>query len=502
MDTPLREDKINMQISNFRILLLIILNIHLTTSTFAHTLEESITMFKNGYVQEKILLIKFKDILNSNIFGKSAPINKSQFKLNTSISYKVEPVFLSGKKRYPNVPSHFAKTIKPPNLENYYYYYFTQAPTQDQAKALLESLYADHNIAYAYFEPELFDTVISESKLNLSHVTKTSQIEDTLDFTPGFDSTPDFQDRQNYLESAPQGVNAKYGWATPGGTGKGIKIIDIERGWIANHEDFNLPFWSSDSNLNLEHGSAVWGVVAGKNNGTGITGIAHESAFGFSGTVDSSGDGNYFSSAARAIELATTQLSAGDVLIIEQQTRGPISYVPAEYWELIFNAVKTASLKGIYVVAAGANGSSSLDDKANLGAFDIQVRDSGAVLVGAGAPPTSFNHLSRVWLSNFGNRIDAFGYGEDVTTTGFGDLYGTNPTNNYTARFSGTSSATAIVAGVVAALSGIAKAEGKLLTPLQMREALRKTGTQQKGNTNERIGNLPDISELHKYINR
>lgn len=64
---------------------------------------------------------------------------------------------------------------------------------------------------------------------------------------------------------------------------------------------------------------------------------------------------------------------------------------------------------------------------------------------------------------------------------------------HYTNNFGGTSSSTPIVAGVVASLSGIAKAHGITVTPLQMRQILQETGTPAANGTGAIIGTQPDM---------
>src|SRR4029077_10449181 len=58
-------------------------------------------------------------------------------------------------------------------------------------------------------------------------------------------------------------------------------------------------------------------------------------------------------------------------------------------------------------------------------------RDSGAILIGAGAPPQGTHNRtlygpdrSRLDFSNYGSAVDAQGWGREVTTCGYGDLQG------------------------------------------------------------------------------
>lgn len=133
---------------------------------------------------------------------------------------------------------------------------------------------------------------------------------------------------------------------------------------------------------------------------------------------------------------------------------------------------------------------------------------SGAVLVGAGAPPPGTHGAnygpdrSRLWFSNYGSRVDAQGWGYEVTSTGYGWLQsGMSPDLWYTDGFSGTSSASPIVLGALVCVQGILKDfDRKPLTPSQARAFLRVTGSpQQDGNwgpANQRIGNRPNIRDL------
>ena len=67
--------------------------------------------------------------------------------------------------------------------------------------------------------------------------------------------------------------------------------------------------------------------------------------------------------------------------------------------------------------------------------------------------------------------------GEDVKTAGCGDLFG-DDNHTYTANFSGTSSASALVAGAAAVIQSWYKDHtNSVLTPIQMRDLLIRTGT-------------------------
>lgn len=324
---------------------------------------------------------------------------------------------------------------------------------------------------------------------------------------------PNFEHLQKYLNSAPVGIGAKEAWKLPGGRGENVKIIDIESG-LSNYDDLSSPFILK-SNSTSDHGSAVMGVLVSKDDGVGTTGIVNKSKWGFIsnyffGVFNSSFDSpeekseNYANSYAITLDLALQNLNPGDVLVIEGQVAGPLNkFAPMEYWPKVFNALKKITRRGIHCVAAAGNGGHSLDDNAYKKAFNLRYKDSGCIIVGAVTlEPTndSRGHL-KVRSSNFGSRIDVHGYGKNVATLGFGDLFDDGKNSKYTRFFSGTSSATAIVAGAVASVSSIAIAKGRKISPRKMRYALRRTGTAAYDEEYKNlIGKLPNIKAILKYL--
>jgi subtilisin family serine protease len=100
-------------------------------------------------------------------------------------------------------------------------------------------------------------------------------------------------------------------------------------------------------------------------------------------------------------------------------------------------------------------------------------------------------------------------WGWHVTTLGYGDAQGGRSQSRwYTLRFSGTSSASPIVTGVVACIQGRAKVvrAGRPLTPKQVRNLLIRTGTPQEAGPgvplSEHIGPQPDLPKAVKGIRR
>jgi hypothetical protein len=194
-------------------------------------------------------------------------------------------------------------------------------------------------------------------------------------------------------------------------------------------------------------------------------------------------------------------MEPGDVLLIEAQTFGPrVDFVPPEWDQAEFDAISIATAAGIIVVETAGNGGEDLDDPVFNGAFDRAVRDSGALIVGAGADlyyPPDQPDLSRLDFSTYGTRVDLQGWGDDVVTTGYGDAFdgGGDPDQYYTDLFSGTSSAAPMVASAAAILQGVQMAcGGDPLSPATVRDILVETGTPQvAGPFPGNIGPRPDL---------
>jgi len=356
------------------------------------------------------------------------------------------------------------------------------------------------------------------------------------DMVPLIDEAPpvtaDFSSRQEYLDIAPGGIDARYAWTVPGGGGKNVGIIDIEGAWRFTHEDLlknqgGVVGGTQSTNKDWRnHGTAVIGEFSGDRNTFGITGIcpdANVRAISVFGGTGSSG----------AIRQAADTLNPGDIILIELHRPGPRfnyqqrldqrGYIAIEWWPDDFDAIRYATSKGMIVVEAAGNGAENLDDaiyNTRPGGFPVSWtnpfkrsnRDSGAIVVGAGAPPKGTHghdhgpDRSRLGFSNYGALIDAQGWGREVTTCGYGDLLGgSNEDLWYTDQFSGTSSASPIVVGALGCVQGVLHDGGKTpLTPAKSRELLRDTGSPQQDAPGrpytQRIGNRPDLRRLIERI--
>ncbi|HEX6039664.1 S8 family serine peptidase, partial [Longimicrobium sp.] len=349
--------------------------------------------------------------------------------------------------------------------------------------------------------------------------------------------SPDFTQRQGYLFAAPQGVDALHAWTLPGGGGSGVRIVDVEGAWLFTHEDLRerqggvIAGAERNNPYVRNHGTSVAGILGGDANGYGVTGICPDAIV--------SGASIYPRGTAYAIRAAADHLSPGDVILLELHRPGPavdfdnpdspFGWMAVEWWPDDFAAIRYATSRGILVVEAAGNGSQDLDDAiydaqppAPYGPFPSwwsnpfrrEALDSGAILVGAGAPPQG-THGRDVWgpdrsrldYSCYGSALDAQGWGYEVTTTGwYGDLQGgPEEIRWYTDGFAGTSAASPIVVGALACVQGALNAAGRpLLSPADARTLLRATGTPQQngpaGPATQRIGNRPDVREMLSMV--
>jgi hypothetical protein len=86
-------------------------------------------------------------------------------------------------------------------------------------------------------------------------------------------TTPNFTNRQLYLNPAPVGVDAPYAWQFPGGRGAGVNVIDLEWGWQFTHEDLLVNqggVLAGNNSPSNNHGTAVLGEISGDVNNYGI----------------------------------------------------------------------------------------------------------------------------------------------------------------------------------------------------------------------------------------
>jgi serine protease len=369
------------------------------------------------------------------------------------------------------------------DLNLYFEVQLQPGTTYGKVEELLAELNRLLSVEIAYAEPPAEPAAVAQSFLPATELV-----------------TPSFQNQQGYLNAAPQGIDALYAWGISGGKGQGVKIIDLEWAWRTTHEDMPPFFYTggtqSASINDRNHGTAVMGEMVAKDNGIGVTGIANQAQAGYESFASQS--------TPSAITNASVAAGSGNVLLLEIHRQGPANgspcdqncnpgqcdYIAIEYWQADYDAIAAATANGRIVVEAAGNGSSNLDDPAYMNLFNRGVRDSKAILVAASLS----TNLSPTCWTNWGSRIDAHGWGENVVTMGYGNLYnGGTEDQWYTNTFSGTSSASPIVTGAAASLQGAARAASLAdRSPLAMRQLIASTGTPQNPNA-KNIGPRPNL---------
>jgi hypothetical protein len=344
------------------------------------------------------------------------------------------------------------------------------APTADAAKQLLAALQSDPAVDCAYAEP----------------VVKPAWVDDPAPPTPLFTSL------QTNMGPSPTGLGIWQGQGVLGARGQGVHVVMIEDDWILGHEDVSklvasaflgaVPLQTGSTN---QHGLSGTSILCADRNAWGITGIADEIDIRFASR-------EYGYTLENAIAVTTANTQPGDVLMMVLMLLiaqvGNDDWVPVEYLQATFDAVLTATANGRLFVAAGGNGGRSLDDPRLLNRFNRGFRDSGAIIVAASEGAS----LQRPVWCNYGSRMDANGWGDNVVCCGYGTIFFPNADvrQAYTASGTGTSSATPQVAGVVCSVQGAALRQlGRRLTNAEMLSVLHQYGTPSP----DTIGRRPDL---------
>jgi hypothetical protein len=309
---------------------------------------------------------------------------------------------------------------------------------------------------------------------------------------------------QNYLDAAPTGIDARWVWLQPNGDGAGMHFIDLEQGWFLGHEDLPSPTLIFNDNHDGiggyvgNHGTAVLGEVAGADNTRGIVGITpNVASVRAVSWWNASAPGTLH--VADALVAAVAASPRPHAILIEVQIGAAL--LPVETDPANLDAIRLAVASGIIVVEAGGNGNNDLDawtdamGNHRLDRSSGDFLDSGAILVGAATAALPHDRAS---FSNYGSRVDCYGWGDSIVSAGYGDLTGTGNTS-YTSSFGGTSGASPIITGAALLLQGIyAASSGTLLSPQQMRHLLSgtATGTPQGGGVTGHIGVMPNLRSI------
>ncbi len=288
-------------------------------------------------------------------------------------------------------------------------------------------------------------------------------------------------------------VNCKEVWGCYDGTGVGF--ADLELGWDFVHNDLQLnpatsvvwpPSYDLSKMGSIDHGTKDLGIVLGRDNSSGIVGIAPRCMFrgcvSPDETAKTSQPGPSDQNISGAILGALAVLQRGDVLLIELEAMDAMYYDgwPVELHAPWFDSVRLASGTGRVVIEAGGNGGNDLDVLSSVGPNDPLVTvnltrsspgftDSGAIMVTASdsaesGPPLALGHARGAGYAK-GSRIDCGAWGELVKSAmGIGKGTGTH---------NGTSAAAAQIAGCAVLAQQMAlKNLGAALSPQQLRAVL------------------------------
>ncbi len=316
--------------------------------------------------------------------------------------------------------------------------------------------------------------------------------------------TPSYYPMQHYLR-ADSGVNIEYAWSK-GIFGQQVKVFDIEYGVNTAHEKLEdqpvsimngMTIHANVSAAYTEHGTAAVSIVCSDKLEYGNIGMMH----GITALVlvpeytEQRGYDRVY-----AVSKAVQEAAAGDIVMYEMQSGidNGSEYIPADYNATVWNLTKAAVDAGIVVVAAAGNGGVNLDTDPRLGAYRDR-GDNGSIIVGAGSSDGNNNRLN---YSTYGARVSVQGWGTDVISAGYGTYarIGGDFNQNYT-KFSGTSSATPIVAAAAIAIqSYYHDRTGEYLDGRQIREILIATGKPQGDPQNGHIGPLPNVKAAFGYV--
>ena len=306
-------------------------------------------------------------------------------------------------------------------------------------------------------------------------------------------TTPDFTNQQRYFGSDP-GIDAAYAHSI-GIRGRNITIADAEYNFQLSHEDLedqgiifaNNPL-DQFPQFDGSHGTSVVSIWASGHNGYGVNGTLPEAKVRvYSQSRDIP--------RVQAIIDAVNDLQEGDVLVLEMQSYSRFdengqgsALAPADYNISVWDVVKSATDAGIHVVAAAGNGNVDLDTPYY---DDYRSRgDNGSIIVGAGTDDVFHSKMS---FSTFGNPVHLQGWGRNVYSADYNASRGidNDPRQSYR-NFSGTSSATPLVATAVALVQDYAEQTlAQDIAPRAMRQLLIDTGISQGSGGN--IGPLPNI---------
>ncbi len=312
-------------------------------------------------------------------------------------------------------------------------------------------------------------------------------------------------------------------WRKAGGKGRNITIIDLEQGWNLHHRELRRPsgiqLLAGVNHAYRDHGTRTLGVLTGDHGparAVGVRGLVPEARVGVVslwhyGQPQKGGwEVPLVADLPLGILKAAQHLSPGDILLLEAQTtlvtpgKSVLKHVPVDVEPLVHAAIRElVDHHQIVVVQAAGNGGHDLDKSCvQLGderwmPFRGQQDDTGAIMVGGSVWQHGAHHR-RHPKSNYGRRVSCFSHATSVPSSSSDPL--AKEHDGYTMRFSGTSAAAAVIAGVAGIVQSLVHEQtgGRRLTPRALRALLRdpafSTGSVHP--TVDRIGRQPDLERI------
>ncbi|MBN2110396.1 MAG: S8 family serine peptidase [Methanosarcinaceae archaeon] len=286
------------------------------------------------------------------------------------------------------------------------------------------------------------------------------------------------------------GINMEEAWDISNGTGVTVAVLDTgvayedvtqgnsnkyiykqapdlaETNFVPGYDFVNNDEHPNDDN---NHGTHATGTIAqSTNNNLGVAGVAYNCSIMPVKVLDKQGSGSH-SQIADGIYYAANN----GAQVISMSLGGPDGSTTLE------GALAYAYSKGVTIVCAAGN---AYED-GNLPSYPAAY-DDYCIAVGA----TRYDE-TRSYYSNTGFYLDIAAPGGDLTVNQSGDQYmdgilqqtfvnnisDYDPTEFHYYFFQGTSMATPHVSGVAALVISNAKANGKTLTPDEVREAIEST---------------------------
>jgi hypothetical protein len=338
-------------------------------------------------------------------------------------------------------------------------------------------------------------------------------------------NSPETLDR--FHAAAPRGMSVEALWSLQGGSGEGVTVADVELGWHAGHEDFlGIDVRLLPGGRNVErwrpHGTQALSVAVARRNGKCVIGVAPlvaDVVLSSEFRADSDMPITEEAIMDAIIELTGDSQGPGAILLLEVQ-KSVHDFVPGveagvlgpcEVKREIFELIRLAVASHVVVVEAAGNGGGPGLDLGNAGVLH---GDSGAILVGQAMWDVD-RGLVAVPSGCTGKRVDCFGLGDGIRAAS--TFVAKDPATGLhvfrdcdTSGFTGTSAASAMVAGLAAAVQGVVKSGDSsgtsYLSPAELRDLLRRRelgcNTPLAGDVLDVVGVMPNAQVIVEELLR